>query len=81
MQLENISFTVIKQYFFNDVDIGNIFIFKKISSSEKNYKYFIGYGDEYKIKLFSISVPKTNAFVKSYSKTKCIYSWLKMRNS
>ena len=29
-----------------DVDIDNILIYSMISSSEKNYKYFIGYKDD-----------------------------------
>ena len=36
-----------------------------VSSEEKNYKYFIGYmDDEYRIKLFSIILLKTSAFLK-----------------
>ena len=36
-----------------------------VSSGEKNYKYFIGYmDDEYRIKLFSIILLKTIAFLK-----------------
>ena len=41
-------------FFYNDVDINNILISKRISSGEKNYKYFISYADEYKIKPFTI---------------------------
>ena len=38
----------------------------KIFSSEKNYEYLVGYADEYKIKPFTIILPKTSACVKSY---------------
>ena len=31
-----------------------------ISSGEKNYKYFIGYKDDYKIKLLSIILTKSS---------------------
>ena len=52
--------------FLDDVDIDNIFISKKISTSEKNYKYFIGYTDDHKIKPFSIILPKMSTYIKSY---------------
>ena len=47
----------------NDVIIDNILIFKKISFSEKNYKYFIGCIDDYKPKSFSIILPTTSAYI------------------
>ena len=38
-----------------------------VSSSEKNYKCFIGYlYDEYKIMPLHTMLPKTRAYVKSY---------------
>ena len=38
-----------------------------VSSSEKNYKTFIGYKDnDQKIKPFCIMLPKMTAYVKSY---------------
>ena len=52
--------------FLNDVNNNNLLISTKISSCEKNYKYFIAYGDEYKIKRFTIILPKTSAYLKSY---------------
>ena len=40
---------------------------KKISSDEKNYKYFIGYlYNDHKVKPLHIILSKTNAYVKSY---------------
>ena len=45
-EIEKRKFTAIKtQYFLKDVIINNMLISNKISSGEKNYKYFIGYID------------------------------------
>ena len=58
----------------SDADIDNIFTSKRIFSSKNNYKYFIGYINDYKIKLFSIILPKTSAYVKTFDgETKSIY--------
>ena len=48
LKLKNIDFTAIVFFFFflKDTDIINILISNKISSSMKNYKYFIGYIDD-----------------------------------
>ena len=44
LKLKEISFSAIKVLFFlKDVDIEKILVSKKISSDEKNYKYFIVY--------------------------------------
>ena len=63
------------------MDIDNILISNKISSGEKSYKYLIGYMDDdykfYKIKPFSITLSKSNAYVKYYDR--CIF-WLKLMN-
>ena len=49
------------------VDIDNILTSTKISSSEKNCKYFIGYiDDDCRIKKFSILLTKKSIDVKSY---------------
>ena len=62
-------------FILEDVDIDNILISNKISSDEKSYKYFIGYMDDdyklYKIKPFSITLSKSNAYVKYYDR--CIF--------
>ena len=57
------------------VDIDNILISGKDFSGEENYKYFFVYmDDDYKIKPFSIVLPKTSAYVKSYDgETKWMY--------
>ena len=50
-----------------------------VSSSKKNYKYFIGYKDhDHKIKPLCIVLPKMSAYVKSYGEeTKWIYFFIK----
>ena len=52
--------------FLNDINVHNILVSDKISYDEKNYGFFVGYVDKNKIKLFSIILPKTNTYVKSY---------------
>ena len=48
-------------------DIDNILESNKISSDEKNHKYFIAYlRDDYKVKSLHIMMPKTSAYFKSY---------------
>ena len=66
LKLKNINIIVIKILFLNDVHIDNILISNKIPNDERKYKYFIGYLDYYKIKSFSIILPKTSAYAKSY---------------
>ena len=56
----------------------NISISNKIFSSRKKYKYFICYLDDFKMKPFSIILPKTSVYVKSYDgETKWIYFSIK----
>ena len=52
-----------------------VFVSKKIFFGEKNNKYFIGYlFNGNKVKPFSIMLPKTSAYVKSYDgQTKWMY--------
>ena len=61
------------------VDIDNLLISGIASSSEKSYKYFIGYkGFDYKIKILPIMFPKTNTYVKCYDgETKWMIFWIK----
>ena len=50
-----------------DVDIDNLLVPNKISSGEKNYKYFIGYlYDDYKTKSLHMMLPKRRPYVKGY---------------
>ena len=54
-------------FLLKDVDTEKVLVSKKISSGEKNYKYFIGYlYNDQKVKLLQIMLPKTSAYVKSY---------------
>ena len=57
------------------MDIDNLLISNKTCSSEKNYKYFIGYlDDDLKIKPLHIMLPTKSAYIKIYlGETKWIY--------
>ena len=61
--------------FLKDVNIEKVLVSKKISSGEKNYKYFIGsLYDNCKVKPLHIMLPKVIAFVKRYDEqTKWMY--------
>ena len=75
-KLKNLNFNVVKVLFFlEDEDIENVLGSSKISPSEKNYKYFIGYlFNDYKIKPLCIMLSKTSAYVKCYDvQTKWMY--------
>ena len=66
--IEKHKFYRYKSPIFLDVDIDNILVSNKISSGEKNYKYFIGYlYDDYKMNSLHIMFPKTSTYVKSYN--------------
>ena len=60
------------------MDVDKILISNKISSSEKNYEYFIGcIDDDYKIKPLQIMLPKMSAYVKSCGgETKWMYFFI-----
>ena len=66
MKLKNANFIVIKiLIFLEDVHFDNMLISHMISSLEKNYKYFTGYMDDvYKIKPFSVILPKMSGYGK-----------------
>ena len=50
------------------MDINITLISNKISSGEKNYKYFVGWiNDDYNIKPIWIMLPKTSVYLKSYN--------------
>ena len=47
------------------MDIDNILMSNKISSGDRNYKYFDGYLDDYyKIKPLIIMLPETTLYIK-----------------
>ena len=53
--------------FKKDPDIEKVLVSNKISSGEKNYKYFIGYlYNVYKVKPLHIMLPKTSGYLNSY---------------
>ena len=62
-------------YFLEDVDIEKTLVISKISSGEKNYKYFIDYlYNDHKIKPLHIMLPKTSTYGKRYDgQTNCVY--------
>ena len=64
--------------YFEDVDIDNVLVFNKVSSSKKSYKYFIGsLYDNHKINPLHIILPKTSVYVKSYDvQTKQMYIFI-----
>ena len=64
-----------KIVFLREVNIEKILVSNKISSGEKNYKYFIGYlYNDRKFKSLHIMFPKASAYVKSYDgQTKQMY--------
>ena len=61
-----------------DVDTEKELLPNKISFSEKNYKYFIGYlYNDHKVKALHIMLPKTSAYVKGYDgQTKWMYFFI-----
>ena len=74
--MKKVNFTAMKVLFFKkDVDNEKVLVSNKISSGEKNYKFFIGYlYNDHKVKPLHKMLPKTNACVKSYDgQTKWIY--------
>ena len=56
------------------MNINNILVSDNNYFDEKNYRYFIGYWDENKIKPLTLILLETNAYVKSYDvETKWMY--------
>ena len=70
IEIEKKKFTTMIVLFFKqDVDIGKVLVSSKISSGQKNYKYFIGYlYNDHKMKPLHIMFPKTSAYVKRYDR-------------
>ena len=61
-----------------DVDIENVLVSEKISSSEKKYKYFFGYFDNnHKVTPWHIMHQKMSTYLKRYDrKTKWMYFFI-----
>ena len=74
LKLKKINFATIKVLFLEDVDTERVLVSTKVSSGEKNFKYFIGYFyNDYKVKPLHI-VLKTSEYVKGYDgQTEWIY--------
>ena len=53
------------------VDVDKILISKKVSFG-KNFKYFLSYKDNYKVKLLYITLPEMNGCTISFDETKCM---------
>ena len=52
-----------------DVDTDKVFVSKKISSGERNYKYLIGYlYNDHKVKPLHIRLPKIGTYLKSHDR-------------
>ena len=52
-----------------DVDNEKLLVFNKISSGEKNYRYFIGYFyNDHNVKPYHMMLPKISAYVKTYDR-------------
>ena len=68
IEIEKDKFYCHKCHIFKkDVDIEKLLVSNRISSSAKNYKYFIGYlYNDYRVKLLRIMLPKTSVNVKRY---------------
>ena len=51
----------------DDVDVDEILIPNKVSSSKRYYKYFISYkDDDYEIKVLYVMIQKPSPYIKSY---------------
>ena len=67
LKKKNFFYQLKSPFLSKDVDTEKVLVSKKISSGEKNYKYFIGYlYNDHKVKPLHIMLPKTSAYVKSY---------------
>ena len=75
IDIEKQKFDHYNSYFLEDIDIDNVLVSNKISSGEKNCKYFIDYlYDDYEIKPLYIMLFKMSIYVKHYdSQTKWMY--------
>ena len=78
LKLQKTKFNSIKVLFFENVDTEKVLLSNKISSDEKNYKYFIGYlYNDLKAKPLHTLIPKGSAYEKIYDgKTKWMYFFI-----
>ena len=88
LKLKKTNFCTINPEFLKDADIEKVLLSNNISSTEKKYKYFLGYlNDNYKVKPLHKMLKKTNSYVKScHGQTKWMYFfywkwWLEKYNT
>ena len=61
----------------NDIDINEIVISNKIPFGKQDFKYFIGYKDNKKIRPLCILFPEMSIYKIYSDKTKCMYFMIK----
>ena len=61
----------------NDIDINEIVISNKIPFGKQDFKYFIGYKDNKKIRPLRILFPEMSIYKIYSDKTKCVYFMIK----
>ena len=60
-----VNFFTIRPLYLKRLDIKKVLLTNKVSFSEENYQYFIGYlHNDHKFKPLHIILPKTSAYVK-----------------
>ena len=59
-----------KPYFDNQLDFNKIVVSSKVSFSEKDFKYFIGYKDAKKIRPLCTFITKMSAYRRNFDETK-----------
>ena len=78
LKLKKINFCAINPEFLKDADIEKVLLSNNISSTEKKYKYFLGYlYDNYKVNSLHKMLKKTSSYVKScHGQTKWMYFFI-----
>ena len=56
----------------NDIDINKIVVSNKFLFGKQDFKYFIGYIDDKKIRSLCTSFPETNAYRVDFDETNCM---------
>ena len=64
----------------NDIDINEIVVSSKLPLGKQDFKYFIGYKDNKKIRPLCIFFPEMSTYKRYFDKTKCIYFVIKDYN-
>ena len=63
----------------NDIDINKIAVSNKFPFGKQDFKYFIGYKDNEKIRALCIFFPEMSIYKRYFDKTECIYFMIKMK--